>query len=229
MNPKESYQLILNTPKIQSIIQNPEANEMEIAMLHELDPLLALQHPNCPHDVWWRLVVKYPMKAKTTPLFGLLTLEDPERWHSLEREYVSHWTSGYFLELSDEGKNIVARKMLRRALCAFANYHTHQASKIEQLLTVADRYDQSFHDVGFWLAELNKVDLHGLDLIRLVQEKQNLNVDASYVVNRCFELICVYKQISVKDRGSDEFPSIRHHLRLGLLTIIQERYAVENP
>lgn len=42
--------------------------------------LQALNDPNCPTEGWWELALQLPYFAMKSPLFDLLTLENPARW-----------------------------------------------------------------------------------------------------------------------------------------------------
>lgn len=59
---------------------DPMASAEDIAWLQKDDPVAALQHPNCPPEVWWELAKKHPMEAEESILFSLMTLEDPLQW-----------------------------------------------------------------------------------------------------------------------------------------------------
>ena len=53
--------------------------------------LALLQSPECDTAQWWRLAPVFPFQAMSSPLFDLLTLEDPARWLSLEQSNAASW------------------------------------------------------------------------------------------------------------------------------------------
>jgi len=75
----------------EAISNNPLATEAELYFLSGYDATRALQHPNCPPDLWWKIAAKYPLEAVNSVLYPLLTLEEPERWAELERLCLGGW------------------------------------------------------------------------------------------------------------------------------------------
>jgi len=78
----ESAQFICR--ELNRIIANPQASAADIDYLRAFNEIRALHHPNCPAALWWQLAATHPVSAKASPLFSLLTLEDPAQWLLLE-------------------------------------------------------------------------------------------------------------------------------------------------
>ena len=70
---------------------DPTATHGQLKYLARQDPVAAVQHPNCPPEIWWELAAKYPIEAMSSTLYWMLTLESPERWEQLERGYLFTW------------------------------------------------------------------------------------------------------------------------------------------
>ncbi len=51
----------------------------------------ALSDPECPTSLWWEGAIKFPLIVMASPLFPLLTLEQPDRWLQLEEVYANMW------------------------------------------------------------------------------------------------------------------------------------------
>jgi hypothetical protein len=77
--------------QIESILADVQATDDELFWLHTQDAKLALAHPNCPAELWWRTAETHPIEAMESPLYPLLTLESPERWVEMERENLRDW------------------------------------------------------------------------------------------------------------------------------------------
>lgn len=60
------------------------------------DNLEKLNAAECNPDVWWSIAYHYPWEAINSPLYGVYTLENPERWLAFYRPAViSGWVDGY--------------------------------------------------------------------------------------------------------------------------------------
>ena len=119
------------TPK--EIIEDPQATAEEIRALAIGggatptsfcgDPIAAVQHPNCPEDLWWQLAVTYPIAARASLLFQILTLESPERWLQLEREELSSWISKGLWSLPGQEQRLFAADCAEHVLPFFQRLH----------------------------------------------------------------------------------------------------------
>ncbi len=78
-----------NERLIREIKEDPLSCGTDIRWLWTQEPISALQHPNCPTDLWWELAVDYPIEAQASLLYPLLTLESPERWEKLVQKYLA--------------------------------------------------------------------------------------------------------------------------------------------
>jgi hypothetical protein len=75
----------------EAFMADPLASPEEIRRLSTAEPALAILHPNCPSDVWWRLAETYPTQAIQSPAYQLFLLEEPDRWLALEMEHAARW------------------------------------------------------------------------------------------------------------------------------------------
>ena len=80
---------------LDDIIHDPQATPDEIQFLAKKRPEGAVQHPNCPIDFWWALAKHYPMEARRSPAYDLMTLESPEKWVKLETQQGRLWVAKY--------------------------------------------------------------------------------------------------------------------------------------
>jgi len=71
----------------EEIQADPQATEEEIRWLSWKDNVAALQHPNCPAPLWWRIAEVHPVEAMASVLYPLMLIESPERWAEQERDY----------------------------------------------------------------------------------------------------------------------------------------------
>jgi len=75
----------------EAFMSDPLASPDEIRRLSTAEPALAILHPNCPNDLWWRLAETYPTQAIQSPAYQLFLLEEPDRWLALEMEHAARW------------------------------------------------------------------------------------------------------------------------------------------
>jgi len=54
-------------------------------------PFAQISDPECPTETWWGLAYLWPKEAMQSPLFPLLTLENPGRWIQLENNWLTRW------------------------------------------------------------------------------------------------------------------------------------------
>jgi hypothetical protein len=80
---------------------DPEATAEEIYALSGLSAFAALQHPNCPADLWWKLAIHFPIEAPATPAGALFLLEEPERWEALETQHANTWLNDWLRNLTE--------------------------------------------------------------------------------------------------------------------------------
>jgi len=83
------------------ILADPRALAEEIQALSEDSPIAALQHPNCPQDLWWSLADLFPAEAQGSLAGQLFLLEEPERWLDLEARLVPKWIKERIRRLSE--------------------------------------------------------------------------------------------------------------------------------
>ncbi len=87
MLPTAEEWLHINKRK-EEIKANPLATHAELYVLSTVEQL---QHPNCPVEFWWFEAQEFGMEAEQSVLFPILTLESPERWAYLERNFICRW------------------------------------------------------------------------------------------------------------------------------------------
>jgi len=85
---------------LQQITADPQATAAEIEFLRHAAPQAALQHPNCPMELWWELAGSFPLEAMQSPAGQLFLLEAPDRWAALEKEGARDWVDHYVQRLA---------------------------------------------------------------------------------------------------------------------------------
>src|SRR5574342_476232 len=78
-----------------------------------------LGDPHCPTEIWWELAGKYPIEAKASPLFGLLILESPERWKTVEEKHIATWIEEGIKRLSEKDQHLFAADCAEHVLHFF--------------------------------------------------------------------------------------------------------------
>jgi len=101
------------------ILADPMATAEEVKSLKKKHPLDVLNHPNCPEELWWQLVGKYPLEAPQSPLWELNLLSTPERWKKLQEDKTGAWIRAYANKLPDEPQRLFAVECARRVLPIF--------------------------------------------------------------------------------------------------------------
>jgi hypothetical protein len=87
-----------------AIKKDPQATPEEIQSLSVNEPIAALNHPNCPLDLWWQLASQHPAEAEASLLFELMTMEEPSRWGEMEDKNAKDWIITYGSQMSDGDK-----------------------------------------------------------------------------------------------------------------------------
>ena len=103
----------------------------------------ALQDPDCPTDMWWLLAKDYPLEAIQSPLYDLLTLEDPAHWLALEQMYADRWLSlliGKYSKTHDAPLQQLASFGIAQVLSRMREKGFHRFSLGTQLLAQRRRY-----------------------------------------------------------------------------------------
>jgi len=98
------------------IVGDPRATPEKIYWLRDQDPLAALQHPNCPVEMWWRLAADWPLEAPLSPAGQLFLLEEPARWEDLQRRKAPQWIGFYCKTLSATDERRFAIECATRVL-----------------------------------------------------------------------------------------------------------------
>jgi len=111
----EDYEAAISVWKA-AIAANPMASADDVQWLGRRDPLAALQHPNCPPDLWWSLALWHPMEAENSPAYPLLTLEEPERWDQVIEQHVDKWLQDGVLHLTEKEQHLLAADCAERVL-----------------------------------------------------------------------------------------------------------------
>ena len=98
------------------IMADPLATERYIRILPSS---LAVLHPNCPQDLWWKIAEDFPIEAPDSPAGVLFLLEDPERWHQIQRRNARSWIALFGKQLKGFAKRMFAVECAERALPLF--------------------------------------------------------------------------------------------------------------
>jgi hypothetical protein len=104
---------------IMDIINDPQASAEELEYLARIGPPSALNHPNCPVDMWWKLAKSFPLVAISSPLYELNILAEPEKWESLEQVNAVDWLGKYRVNLSNNNMRHFAADCAMRVLSVF--------------------------------------------------------------------------------------------------------------
>ena len=96
-----------------AIVANPLATPAEIATLDKVD---AIQHPNCPCELWWELAAQFPMLGPQTVAGQLFLLEAPDRWTALEEKMLDLWINTVCKHLPKEQRHLLAADAMERVL-----------------------------------------------------------------------------------------------------------------
>ena len=123
----------------EEVKEDPQATEEELQAVFHANPLEALRHPNCPRDLWWTIARDYPMEAQESVLFGLLTVEEPERWDDLERANSLAWVSDHLARLSMRDLRLFAADCAERVRPLWEKIHPND-DRAQRALEVARQF-----------------------------------------------------------------------------------------
>lgn len=104
------------------ILADLQATPKEIISLAKKDRLGALQHPNCPPDLWFELAWDRPLEAIQSPAGALHMLEYPERWLALEKSSAGEWIRRVEFSVSDQDLRLFAADCVEHVLPIFQAY-----------------------------------------------------------------------------------------------------------
>jgi len=99
-----------------AIEKDPQATAEEVRLLSLSSPIVALNHPNCPIELWWELAAEYPLDAASSLLYDLFTLEEPARWGEMEREEIGEWIRIYGEQLPSHKRTLFAMDCVEHVL-----------------------------------------------------------------------------------------------------------------
>lgn len=123
---------------IAEIVSDPSATEAEIRRMALSFPAYAVDHPNCPSDLWWEHAARHPLTAMRSPLFGILTLEDPSRWLKLQSRHFDWWFESEWEGLSSADMEQLEVDLVQHALDAY--HRPYQWSSANDMLFLRMRY-----------------------------------------------------------------------------------------
>jgi len=117
-------------PSHKHISANPRATPEAIRSMAVKQPLKALQHPNCPLELWWELAARFPLEAPQTLAGQLILVEMPERWAQLEATWSPRWIINHVRRLSVSDQQRLAADMAEHVLPLFESaYPTDDAPR----------------------------------------------------------------------------------------------------
>lgn len=100
---------------------------------HDPDAYDALQDPFCDTGLWWELAKKDPFVAMESPLFQLLTLEDPARWGAILPKTTDEWLDLYVETLVPRQERMRwAIECLERVLPIFPNKRVKESIRLRK-------------------------------------------------------------------------------------------------
>jgi len=100
----------------EEIIADPQATAEEVEQLNQWD---ALQHPNCPAALWWKLAADDPKQAQKSMLWPLFSLEEPERWLAIENKHLKALIADESTRLTPSQRHLFAADCAARVLPLF--------------------------------------------------------------------------------------------------------------
>jgi len=113
------------------VIADPLATAEQLDELSLTDPLAALRHPNCPPEIWWELAELFPIQAKASVLFAMMTLAEPGRWAESIEAYGDEWIEATINLLSPDQARLFTADCMARVLSALpVNYPTEEHLRI---------------------------------------------------------------------------------------------------
>jgi len=124
---------------LDAIRTDPLATASELQRLAEKAPELALEHPNCPQALWWRLASMYPLAALRGPVGALFLLEEPDRWAELELRCAKRWVRNLCNALMSQDKIAFAVDCAAHVLPLFASKYPSD-QRLRQAIAVARRH-----------------------------------------------------------------------------------------
>jgi len=101
------------------IVADPQASAEDILSIRRTNPIAALNHPNCPPEVWWDLAADHPLAAPSSVLYELLTLEEPGRWEKEERGYAEQYAIQWAFDIPVELRRLFAADCAEHVLPLF--------------------------------------------------------------------------------------------------------------
>jgi len=134
-----------------SLRADPLATEADLRKMAKTRPLQALQHPNCPAELWWALAAKYPAEAKDSVLYGLLLIEEPERWVEIEKKYehrefdaIDRWIDGDLRFLSPKDQRLFAADCAEHVLPLLRQGYATAQEDPQKAIFVARAFAQGY-------------------------------------------------------------------------------------
>lgn len=115
-----------------AILANPQATPAEIATLEKVD---AIQHPNCPCELWWELAAQFPLLGPQTVAGQLFLLEAPERWTTMEEKRLDLWINVVCKHLPKEQVHLLAADAMERVLWIWERDNPSDKTVREAILT----------------------------------------------------------------------------------------------
>ncbi len=86
----------------------------------------AVLNAECDAETWWKYAEENPLAARRSPLFDLLTLEDPTRWFALKGQFIHLWLHRYGSRLDWWRLAVFGFHCALRVLPVFAPYPLQQ-------------------------------------------------------------------------------------------------------
>jgi len=107
------------------IMRDPMASAAAITRMARQFPVWALNHPNCPKELWERLAVDHPIEAMQSPAGQLFFLEEPSDWLALEQKHAKGWLGKYQLVPSASDQLLLGADIAEHVLPIFEAKYPH--------------------------------------------------------------------------------------------------------
>ena len=133
---------------ISAILTDPLATAEELAWVRDRGEARAvLHHPNCPHEVWWKLASYFPLEAPHSPAGALFLLAEPDRWAQMENDCLEQWIEDGILQLNLSRQQIFAADLTEMVLPLF---ESHVPSEPRPRNTIEARRQFAHYKIDGW-------------------------------------------------------------------------------
>ena len=125
------------------------ASEEDIKWLCSQDRIAALNHPNCPPEMWWFLASLYPLPAKDSPLWDLLTLAEMGRWEKMSDHSLGSWIPAHVSLMPWDQRELFAADCAERVVSIYERAYPYDR-RIKEAIRARRFYARGLISVDQW-------------------------------------------------------------------------------